>query len=272
MITKRIGFIGAGKMAEAFIAGLIDSKIIEKKLISVSDVSIERINYFKSLNINATDNNKEIYKNSDIIFLSVKPNIIKNILIVLKDIINPSKLIISIAAGVKINFIENILEKNIPIVRVMPNTPVMVKSGVLVYTFNKNVNETDQKIIEEILKSVGEVMFLEEKYFDVVTGLSGSGPAYIFIVINSLAEGGVKMGLPKNIALKLAIQTTLGSAKMLKELSKHPEELLDMVTSPAGTTIDAIHSLEKNKLRASLIEAVEIATLKSIKISENLST
>ncbi len=262
-IKEKIGFIGAGKMATAFIEGLLNSKIIEKSNLAVSDISEERINFFKSLGIKTFSNNKELYNESDIIFFAVKPNIIKEICEELKPIIKKDKLIVSIAAGIEIKFIEKILGKDIPIIRVMPNTPALVGAGMSVYAINSKVTNERRALVERILKSIGEVIFMEEKYLDAVTGLSGSGPAFVFMVINSLAAGGVKMGLPKDVALKLAAQTVFGAAKMVLETEKHPEELLDMVTSPGGTTIAGVHSLENNKIRSAFIEAVEKATLRA---------
>jgi pyrroline-5-carboxylate reductase len=263
MIKRDIGFIGAGKMAFAFVSGLLNASIVEKKFIAISDVDQQRINLFKSLGIKTYTNNKEIVKGSSIIFLSVKPNKIFDVLNEIKPVLTGDKVLVSIAAGIKIEKIEKVIGSDIPIFRVMPNAPVMVGAGMSVYCFNNKVKKDDISVIEEILKSVGEVIFLNEEHFDIVTGLSGSGPAYVFLVINSLAEGGVKMGLPKDIALKLATQTVLGSAKMVMQTNKHPEELIDMVTSPGGTTIEALHSLENNKVRSAFIEAVEKATLKS---------
>ncbi len=265
-IDKKIGFIGAGKMATALIEGLLNAKIIDKFNLAISDISNERINYFKSLGIKSFLSNIDLYKESEIIVFSVKPDKIKIICEELKSVIKKEKLIISIAAGVEIKFIENILGNDIPIVRVMPNTPALVGAGMSAYAVNKNVVQDFKLLVEKILKSIGEVIFIEEKYLDAVTGLSGSGPAFVFMMINSLAEGGVKMGLLKDVALKLSAQTVFGAAKMVLETGKHPEELLDMVTSPGGTTIAGIYSLEKNKIRAAFIEAVETATLRAKEI------
>lgn len=262
-IRERIGFIGAGKMAGAFIEGILNSKIIEKTNLGVSDISEERINFFKSLGIKTFTDNRQLYNESDIIFFAVKPDIIKEISKELKPVIKKDKLIVSIAAGIETRFIEKILGKDIPIIRVMPNTPALVGAGMSVYTINNKVTDRFKIVIETILRSIGEVIFMEEKYLDAVTGLSGSGPAFVFMVINSLAAGGVKAGLPKSVALRLAAQTVFGAAKMVIETKKHPEELLDMVTSPGGTTIAGIHSLEENKIRAAFIEAVEKATLRA---------
>jgi len=267
-LDKKIGFIGAGKMANAFIEGLLKAKVIDKNALSVSDVSEERIKFFNSLGINTFSDNKKLYNNSDIIILSVKPNIIEKVVNDLISIVNKNKLIISIAAGVTIETIEKILDKGIPIARVMPNTPALVGAAMSAYSINKYVKEKEKDTIEMILKSIGEVIYIDEKYLDAVTGLSGSGPAYVFMVINSLAEGGVKMGLSKKVALKLAAQTVLGSAKLVLETGKHPEELLDMVTSPGGTTIAGITTLEKKGIRAAFIEAVEEATKRSKELKE----
>ncbi|MBN1899371.1 MAG: pyrroline-5-carboxylate reductase [Spirochaetes bacterium] len=259
-INKKLGFIGAGKMAQAFIEGLVRSKIIDKVNISVSDVSSKRLSFFKSLGVRTFKKNQEIVQNCDVIILAVKPDKIRTVCGELSSVIRKDTLVVSIAAGIPIENIENILGKELAIVRVMPNTPALVLAAMSAFAVNKNVTEKLKIVVEMILKSIGECLFVEEKHLDAITGLSGSGPAYVFMVINSLAEGGVKMGLSKSVSMKLAAQTVMGSAKLVIESDKHPEELVDMVTSPGGTTIAGIHTLEKNKIRAAFIEAVESAT------------
>lgn len=261
-MNKKIAFIGSGKMAEAIINGLISANVIEKKNILINDIDQKRVDYFNSMDIKSKSL-KDLIQYADIIFLSVKPNNIKEICENVSNYITKDKIIISIAAGISITFLEKYLKVQIPIIRVMPNFPAIISQGMIVYCTNEQFNSEDKKTIEQLLQSIGKVIALEEKYFDIVTGLSGSGPAYIFIVINALAEGGVKMGLPKDIALQLAAQTVLGSAELVLKTGKHPEELKDMVTSPGGTTVEGLKILEDYKIRSAFIEAVEKATIKS---------
>lgn len=265
MIDKKIGFLGVGKMGTALIEGLIHNKSINKKVIVINDIDKNRIKYFKSLGIQAMDK-RDLIKFSDIIFFAVKPNQVGAVCKEIKDELSSQKIIISIAAGITIKRLEEFSGDKAQIVRIMPNTPALVNQGMSVFCVNKKFNKKYIPVIKTILGSVGHVLHLDEKYFDVVTGLSGSGPAYIFLVINSLAEGGVKMGLPKKVALELAVQTVLGSAQLVQQTGKHPEDLKDMVTSPGGTTVEGLKVLEEYKMRSAFIHAVEAATLKSKKL------
>ena len=177
-------------------------------------------------------------------------------------------LIGSIAAGTRIEAIESALPEGTRVVRVMPNTPCLVSEGAAGYALGKNATEEDGKLVGTMLSAVGEAFLLDEKLLDAVTGLSGSGPAFVYLVIEALSDGGVKMGLPRDAAMRLAAKTVLGAAKMVLETQKHPGELKDAVTSPGGTTIEGIHALERGRLRATLMDAVEVATLKSKMLGE----
>lgn len=258
----RVGFIGAGKMAGAILEGLLNNNVISKNNLLINDKDEKRMYYFKSLGVNICEKD-ELVKKSDLIILSVKPIHMKEVCDEIKVLLNKNKIILSIAAGITISYLEKYLSKEIQIVRVMPNTPALVNKGMSVYCYNDQFDKKNQDVIEELLKNIGEVVYCDEKYFDAVTGLSGSGPAYIFVVINALAEGGLRMGLPKDLSLTLATQTVLGSAELVAKTRKHPEELKDMVSSPGGTTVEGLKVLEDYKVRAAFIEAVEKATLKS---------
>ncbi len=265
----KVGFIGGGKMATALIEGGIRADIIKKEEIFVSDILKERINYFRQNGIQSFSDNKKLVNECNVIFLSVKPNSIKNVISEIKGLNLKEKLVISIAAGITLSQLYNYFDnKKLQIIRVMPNTPALVGEGMSVYTYREAIDKKYLNFIENLLNGVGKAIYLDEKYFDVVTALSGSGPAYIFVIINSLADGGVKMGLTKDISLKLAAQTVLGSAKMVLDTKKHPEILKDMVSSPGGTTVEGVFSLEKYNIRAALIEAVQKATEKSINLQK----
>jgi pyrroline-5-carboxylate reductase len=272
MLKERIGFIGGGKMAEALAKGIINASLSSVDKIIVSDVDSKRCQILeKDTGIKTTQENKKITSKSDIIILAVKPNIIGSILKELKNDITPKHLVVSIAAGIPLDFIESALNKGCRVVRVMPNTPCLVGETAAGYALGKNATRDDGELVGEILNAVGKSYLLEEKHLDAVTGLSGSGPAFIYTVIEALSDGGVKMGLPRDISTKLAAQTVLGSAKMVLESGMHTGELRDFVTSPGGTTIAGLHALEKGSIRNALIDAVETATKKSKRLGRTFS-
>jgi pyrroline-5-carboxylate reductase len=272
MLKERIGFIGGGKMAEALAKGIINASLSSVDKIIASDVDKKRCQILeKDTGIKTTQENKKITSESDIIILAVKPNIIGSILKELKNDITPKHLVVSIAAGIPLDFIESVLSKGCRVVRVMPNTPCLVGETAAGYALGKAATRDDGKLVGEILNAVGKSYLLEEKHLDAVTGLSGSGPAFVYTVIEALSDGGVKMGLPRDISTKLAAQTVLGSAKMVLETGMHPGELRDFVTSPGGTTIEGLHALEKGNIRNALIDAVETATKKSKKLGRTFS-
>lgn len=202
-------------------------------------------------------------REAGIIILSVKPQVIEKVLAEIAPVVDDKKLIISIAAGVSLAKIENALKKGSRVVRVMPNTPALVLAGVAALTRGNSATNEDVSFAKVIFDSVGRSVVVDEKLMDAVTGLSGSGPAYVFMIIDALSDAGVKVGLPRQLALELAAQTVYGSAKMVLETKEHPAKLRDMVTSPGGTTIEGLHALEKGKLRATLMNAVEAATARS---------
>jgi len=272
MLKERIGFIGGGKMAEALAKGIINASLSSVDKIIASDVDKKRCQILeKDTGIKTTQENKKITSESDIIILAVKPNIIGSILKELRNDITPRHLVVSIAAGIPLDFIESALNKGCRVVRVMPNTPCLVGETAAGYALGKAATRDDGKLVGEILNAVGKSYLLEEKHLDAVTGLSGSGPAFVYTVIEALSDGGVKMGLPRDISTKLAAQTVLGSAKMVLESGMHTGELRDFVTSPGGTTIAGLHALEKGSIRNALIDAVETATKKSKRLGRTFS-
>ncbi len=269
MPSKQIGIIGIGNMGTALLKGLISSKTESCENILIFDTNQELLEErVKEFKVESAQSNTTLVRDSKYIILAVKPQVINKLLEEIGSFLNDNNIIISIAAGVSISQIQKLIKKNVNIVRVMPNTPALIREGVSVICHDNSINPNDLDYIKGIFNAVGMVLELDEKYIDAVTGLSGSGPAYVFIIIEALSDGGVKMGLPRDIALKLAAQTVLGSAKMYLETKKHPGALKDMVTSPGGTTITALHKIEKGKLRATLISAVEAATLKSKNIQK----
>ncbi|MFX0104933.1 MAG: pyrroline-5-carboxylate reductase [Candidatus Hodarchaeota archaeon] len=264
MHDKELGIIGIGKIGTALLKRIICTHTIEEDKIIIYDVDNTHLNERSiEFNVDAAKSNAELVKSSKYIIIAVIPQVINKVLQEISAVITKSQTLISIAAGISLNHINKFIDQNIGLIRVMTNTPALIGAAATVIAYNDNVKEKQLEVVKKIFNAVGMVIELEEKHIDAVTGLSGSGPAYIFIIIEALADGGVKMGLPRDISQKLAAQTVLGAAKLLLETNIHPGELKDMVATPGGTTITAIHELESAKLRATLIRAVEAATIKS---------
>ncbi len=267
---KKIGFIGSGNMGQALISGLIVSGSAIPENIICSDVKEDTLETIReTYGVHTTKSNHEVVASSDIIVYAVKPQIMASVLRETADSLDMSKLVISIAAGVPMEAIESCLNKDLRLIRVMPNVAASVKEGAAAIAAGVHAREEDIQLAMSIFDSVGRSVFLKENYLmDAVTGLSGSGPAYIFLVVDALADAGVKVGLSRQDALLLSIQTVLGAAKMLLETKAHPGQLKDMVTSPGGTAIAGLHTLEKGGLRTTLINAVEAATMRSIELGD----
>ncbi len=267
---SKIAFIGAGNMAEALIRGLIASGVYKPGDIVAADVLKKRLEHLSAeYKIKISDKNNKAAKQADIIVLSVKPNHVLNVLEEISPELTPSKIVITIAAGISIPAVSQVLENKTKIIRVMPNTPALVLAGASVLYCNENVNSKERQRVKKIFESVGIAYIVEdEALLDPATGLSGSGPAFVSIFIEALSDGGVKMGLPRDMAHTLAAQTVYGTAKMIIEGDAHPAEFKDRVSSPAGTTIEGIHYLEKGGFRSSTISAVEAATRRSKELSK----
>ena len=263
-IDKKIAFLGGGNMAEALIKGLIASGAAKPGQILVTDPSADRREHLrKTYGVIILKTNADAAGEAGVVVLSVKPQVIDKVVGEISPVIDNTKLVISIAAGVGLAKIEKALKEASRVVRVMPNTPALVLAGAAALAGGKYASSGDLSLAQDIFTSVGRAVIVEEKLMDAVTGLSGSGPAYVFMIIDALSDAGVKAGLPRPLALELAAQTVFGSAKMVLETSEHPAKLRDMVTSPGGTTIEGLHALEKGKLRATLMNAVEAATARS---------
>lgn len=256
----RLSFIGGGNMASAIMSGIIKSGFAHASAITVSDMSAEKLSGFNALGVNTTSDNMVAAENADVIIFAVKPDVLRKIL---PDFsIFNNKLFISIAAGVKTSELKNALGEKASVIRVMPNTPAMAGEGMTVIC-ESDVSKAHMSIAEKLFETVGKTIVLSEKYIDAVTAVSGSGPAYIYMVIEAIADGGVLCGLPRDVAYTLAAQTVLGSAKMVIETGEHPGVLKDRVCSPGGTTIEAVYSLEQSDIRGAFIEAVKKCADKS---------
>ncbi len=268
--SKKIGMIGTGNMGNALIDGLIRSGATQAENIICSDASESQLEPIREkYQVATTTDNTAVVKASDIIIYAIKPQIMATVLKETAEFLNMDKLIISIAAGVPLAAIESLLGKDPRLIRVMPNVAVAVREGATAIAAGGHATDEDIQLAMTIFDSVGKSIFLKENYLmDAITGLSGSGPAYIFMIVDAMADAGVKVGLSRKESLLLSSQTILGAAKLLLETKAHPGELKDSVTSPGGTAIAGLHTLEKGGLRTTLINAVEAATNRSKELGE----
>jgi len=265
---KKIGFIGGGMMAEAITSGLIKAGV-PRDNIRVSDPDENRRRTFEEqLGVATFTENAYVAEFASVLILSVKPHIIPKVLEDIKPTVNPGQLLISIAAGVTTASIETILGKEVPVIRVMPNTPCLIGYGASALASGKHTDASDMETAQQIFEAVGKAVQVTEDKMDAVTGLSGSGPAYIYMLIEALADGGVRMGLPKSTALTLAAQTVAGSAMMVLNSGEHPAILRDRVMTPGGTTIAGVAVLEDHEFRSALIEAVTAAARRSAELGK----
>lgn len=261
---KRIAVIGGGKMGSAIVGGILTSQLIAADKVTIADkVPACREYLLKSHGVGVTEDNIKAVKAAPVVILAVKPQDMGTLLRELGPAIDKKKLVISIAAGITTGFIENLLKEDVRVIRVMPNTPALIGAGATALACGKKATEKDLELASLIFGACGLTVTVKEELMDAVTGLSGSGPAYGFVIIEALADAGVLMGLSRDIALKLAAQTMLGAAQLCLKGDKHPAELKDMVTSPGGTTIAGLQALEEGGLRATLMAAVEAATRRS---------
>ncbi|MDA3811591.1 MAG: pyrroline-5-carboxylate reductase [Spirochaetaceae bacterium] len=264
-MDKKIGFIGTGNMGSAMIGGLINKNTVSAGSIYVSDKNRSSLNKLeqKWKGIHASENNADTVKNADIIVLAVKPNIYKPVISEIASLVDKSKIIITIAAGITIQQTEQLFSKEIKLIRTMPNTPALVGEGVTAYCSNVHVSEEEEKSILPLLESFGIIEKIEEKYFHAVIAVSGSSPAYVYMFIEAMADAAVLQGLPRAQAYRMASQSVLGAAKMVLETGSHPGVLKDAVCSPGGTTIEAVKTLEDFGFRSAVINAMEANAKKS---------
>ena len=268
--NKKIAIIGTGNMGEALVSGLIGSKSSKPQNIICTDIRRNKLNEIKAnYKVRTTTNNIKAVKESEIIIYSVKPQIMASTLVETAGGLDMSKLVISIAAGVPLAAMEACISKDLRLIRVMPNIAAAVKEAATAIAAGAHATKDDVQLALEIFNSIGKCIFLKENYLmDAITGLSGSGPAYIFLIVDALADAGVKMGLSRQDSIFLSAQTVLGAAKLLIETQEHPGQLKDRVTSPGGTAIAGLATLESGGLRTTLINAVEAATHRSRELGD----
>lgn len=264
----RWGFIGSGKMATALIKGMIRAGLASAEAISASDpLPAARVALQSDTGIRVLDSNRDVAGQCDVLVLAVKPQNMREVLHELRPAVTAEHLVVSVAAGVTIAAIDEGLEARGRIVRVMPNTPALVGEGASAYAMGPRTSPEDEALVKTCLESVGRAVRVPESLFDAVTGLSGSGPAFVYLMIEALSDGGVRVGLPRDVATLLAAQTVLGAAMMVRDTGLHPGVLKDQVASPGGTTIAGLHELERGGVRGSLIDAVEAAARRSAELS-----
>ncbi|MFH2123518.1 MAG: pyrroline-5-carboxylate reductase [Pseudomonadota bacterium] len=269
-MTTKIGFIGGGQMGEALIRGIIQSGLYAAENILVAEPDSARRDYLKeTYQVQPFDSGTSIWNSCATVILAVKPQVMGSLLTGSKELITAEHLIISIAAGLPISFYESHLSgRQCKIIRVMPNTPALVLESASALSGNKNCTAADMALAKALFDAVGAAVIMEEQYLDAVTGLSGSGPAYVFSFIEGMIDAGIKTGLARPVAETLVLQTVLGSVKLMQESGKHPAVLRAMVTSPGGTTIAAQHVMEKAGFKGIIMDAIEAATNRSIELGK----
>jgi pyrroline-5-carboxylate reductase len=260
----QVGFVGGGNMGEALIKGLIEASLLSPSQLHVFDVSSARMEHLgAAYNISLKNSIQELVRASTVIVLAVKPQVMSSVLAELAPHLSHQPLVISIAAGVSMLKLAEALPQGIAVIRVMPNTPALVLEGASALARGPHVTGEQMELALSLFRAVGTAIEVEEKWMDTVTGLSGSGPAYVLLLLEGLIDAGVLMGLPRQISRELVLQTVSGSVKMVRETGKHPAELKDLITSPGGTTIQGLKILEERGVRGALMRAVEAATLRS---------
>ena len=267
--SQCIGIIGLGRMGRCLVQGLVEAKSFSEKQIFFTtrhEETSERVE--KELSILRCKDNQELVRRSQTIVIAVKPQNIREVLTEIGPAIKKGQTLVSIVASVSTAQMEKHLPSETAVLRAMPNTPVFVREGITAICLGKNAKEADWEKGATLFKPLGRLLRVDERYMDAVTGLSGAGPAYIYVILESLTDGGIKVGLPRELATQLAGQTVLGAAKMLLETGRHPAALKDEVTTPAGCTIDGLMELEEGKLRVTLIKAVVQATKRARLLSK----
>ena len=264
MVTGNVGIVGAGKIGSAIARGIIRTGLVTSDQVMASDVSDPlRQTIANELGIGVTSDNRQLCDFADVVILAVKPQIVDSVVKQMAKSLGAGKLLVSVAAGVPLSRIQAGLTPGARVVRVMPNICCVVGAGAAAYVGGPHATPQDLEIVGSILNSFGVGLAVEEKDLDAVTGLSGSGPAYVFLFIEALADGGVKVGLSREVAVKLALHTVYGAARMALDSAKHLSELKDEVTSPGGTTIAGLHALEQKSFKGIVMDAVVGATKRS---------
>ncbi len=269
---QNIGFIGTGNIASAMIRSIIKRKLLEPANIIASDADSTKLFKLKAeTGINALDDNRCVVEKAAIVFLTVKPNLYTYVLDEISDLLTNDHILVSVAAGITTELIKEKTSNKCKVVRTMPNIACLAEEGMTVVSKNHCLDEKELNHIKHVLSAFGKIEEVSEELMDAVTAISGSSPAFVFMFIEALADGGVMMGIPREQSYRLAAQTVLGSAKLLMDSNKHPGELKDMVCTPGGTTIQGIHSLELNGFRGLIMDAIRATALKSLRMTNENS-
>lgn len=258
----KLGFIGCGNMASAMIGGIIKKGLASPEEIIASGRSQATAQRISGLGIRQAENNRQVVAESEIIILAVKPQYYQEVIGEIRDLAAPEKIFVSIAPGKTLSWLESLFNRPVKIIRTMPNTPAQVGEGMSALTPNQLVSEEEAQMVSQIFQGFGRAELVSEPLQEAVVGISGSAPAYIFILIEAMADAAVAEGMPRAQAYRFAAQAVLGSAKMVLDTGKHPGELKDMVCSPAGTTIEAVQVLEQKGFRSSIMEAIRTCCAK----------
>lgn len=267
-MNLKVSFLGGGNIAEAIARSVIEAKLLSPEEISVSDVKKERLDYLvDKYKVNVFSNNKEAIREADVIILSVKPVVLNQVIDEIKNEVNTTQSIISVVAGINTTDIEDRFNKKVSVIRAMPNMPVLIREGISAISLGKYVQEEEEKAAFTIFKTVGEVVKAEESLMNAITALSGSGPAYVFTFIEALVDAGVELGISREISLKLVTETIKGAVLTILKTGEHPVLLKEKVTSPGGTTIAALNTLEESGFRSAIIKAVKKAAQRASELS-----
>jgi pyrroline-5-carboxylate reductase len=272
-LTKHnIGFVGAGNIASAMINALVKHQLVDPCNVFASDTDCSKLSKLKDeTGINILSNNLSVVEKTTIILLTIKPNVYATVLEEISDFLSNDHILISVAAGISTDFIKEKTRNRCKIVRTMPNIACLVEEGMTAISTNHDLNDNELIYIKYILSAFGKIEEVNEEHMDIVTAISGSSPAFIFMLIEAMADSAVMLGIPRNQAYRLVAQTVLGSAKLLMESNRHPGELKDIVCTPGGTTIQGIHSLESNGFRGTIMDAIRATALRSKELTRENS-
>lgn len=271
MMSEKVCFVGGGNMAEAMVKGLLNKQVAAADSVIVSEPREDRRRFLADMyKVAVQENNRSAVQQADIVILAVKPQVMADVLREIAPVLSTRQVIISIAAGISTSLIASLVGSDKCIIRAMPNTPAQVECGATALCGAAAATSEALALAQKLFDAIGISVVMQESHLDAVTGLSGSGPAYLFLIVEALIDGGVAMGLPRDVAQALVLQTVIGAGRMVLETGKHPSQLKDMVTSPGGTTIKGLQVLEKRGVRAALMEAVEQATQRSRELAHGV--
>ena len=266
----RLAVLGAGRLGEALIRGMIDAEVVRAEDVTVTAGHAERVAELeRALGVRGAASNAAAVRGADLVILGVKPQTVPAVLGELQDVLEPAQLLISVAASVGTAYIEKHLNRKVPVIRAMPNTPALIRRGMTALAAGAHAGPEHLEAALRLFRPIGHTVLVDEKHMNAVTALSACGPAFIYVIIESLAEGGVKVGLPRNLATELAAQTVLGAGAMVLETGEHPAKLKDLVTTPAGCTIDGLLELEEGGIRVTLIKTIVRSTQRAKELLEN---